>query len=207
MSVKDLYPAIRPSLNLDFANTKTLDPRITFSRASTGTYYDGVTHAKAEENLFTYSQQFDQTDWAKTNSSVTTNDTTAPDGTTTAEKLTATITPARGVSQNPSVLAADYAISFYAKEGTISFAFVREYITANAERVTYFNLSTGAVGTTGSGHTASIVSVGNGWYRCVVVCTPNAARSQLVQFGGCDADGSLTVTPTGTIYILSLIHI
>ena len=44
-------PSIRPSLLLDFANTKQLDPRITFTRASTATYYDGVTQAKAEENL------------------------------------------------------------------------------------------------------------------------------------------------------------
>lgn len=32
-----VLPAIRPSLNLDFANSQTLDPRITFTRASTAT--------------------------------------------------------------------------------------------------------------------------------------------------------------------------
>ena len=31
------YPAIRPSLDLDFANGQTVDPRITFTRASTAT--------------------------------------------------------------------------------------------------------------------------------------------------------------------------
>lgn len=51
MATKDLYPSIRPSLNLDFANSKVLDPRINFSRASAATYYDGKTVAKAEENL------------------------------------------------------------------------------------------------------------------------------------------------------------
>lgn len=50
------YPTIRPSLNLDFANTKTLDPRVTFARASTATFYDGRTVAKAEENLITQSE-------------------------------------------------------------------------------------------------------------------------------------------------------
>lgn len=49
------YPTIKPSLNLDFARTKTLDPRVTFARASTATFYDGVTVAKAEENQFTSS--------------------------------------------------------------------------------------------------------------------------------------------------------
>jgi len=38
MTIKALYPTVRPSLNLDFAKTKALDPRVTFSRASTGTF-------------------------------------------------------------------------------------------------------------------------------------------------------------------------
>lgn len=38
MTIKALYPTVRPTLNLDFAKTKVLDPRITFTRASTGTF-------------------------------------------------------------------------------------------------------------------------------------------------------------------------
>jgi len=38
MSIKSLYPDIRPSLNLNFANSKALDGRITFTRDSTATY-------------------------------------------------------------------------------------------------------------------------------------------------------------------------
>ena len=38
MTIKALFPTVRPTLNLDFANTKTLDPRVTFTRASTGTF-------------------------------------------------------------------------------------------------------------------------------------------------------------------------
>jgi hypothetical protein len=34
------FPTTRPTLNLDFAKTKQLDPRVTFSRASSGTYVD-----------------------------------------------------------------------------------------------------------------------------------------------------------------------
>jgi len=40
MSIKHLYEDERPSLLLDFANSKTLDPRITFTRNSTATYVD-----------------------------------------------------------------------------------------------------------------------------------------------------------------------
>jgi len=38
MTIKALYPTIRPSLDLNFARTRALDPRITFTRASTGTF-------------------------------------------------------------------------------------------------------------------------------------------------------------------------
>ena len=40
MSVRNTFPQQRPTLNLDFANSKTLDPRITFTRTSTATYVD-----------------------------------------------------------------------------------------------------------------------------------------------------------------------
>jgi hypothetical protein len=38
MTIKALYPNVRPTLNLDFAKTKALDPRVTFTRASTATF-------------------------------------------------------------------------------------------------------------------------------------------------------------------------
>jgi len=41
-------PTVHPSLNLDFANSRLLDPRITFVRNSTATYYDNKTSALAE---------------------------------------------------------------------------------------------------------------------------------------------------------------
>ena len=105
--------SIKPSLLLDFANSKTLDPRITFTRASTATYtgYDGLIKTAAsgaprfdfnpttgeslgiliEEsrtNLLTYSEQFDNAAWTKVGTaSVTANNVTAPDGTLTADTL------------------------------------------------------------------------------------------------------------------------
>lgn len=79
MAIQSLYPALKPTLLLDFANTKTLDPRITYTRASTATFYDGKTVAKAEENLLTYSQEFDNADWIKANTTITANTTAARD--------------------------------------------------------------------------------------------------------------------------------
>jgi len=42
MSIQANFPAIKPTLLLDFANVGQLDPRITFTRASTGTFTDSV---------------------------------------------------------------------------------------------------------------------------------------------------------------------
>ena len=40
MSISQNFPEEGPTLNLNFAGSKTLDPRITFSRTTTGTYMD-----------------------------------------------------------------------------------------------------------------------------------------------------------------------
>jgi UDP-3-O-[3-hydroxymyristoyl] glucosamine N-acyltransferase len=96
-----LNGSIRPSLLLDFAKSKELDPRISFSRNSTATYYDG-TSAKAEENLFSYSQEFDNAAWNKT-VTVIANATTAPDGTVTADKIISFGTGHRYIGQTVNI--------------------------------------------------------------------------------------------------------
>ena len=58
MSIRNTYPTIRPSLSLNFARSRTLDPRITFSRTTTGTYMDAdglIKVASADEARFDHS--------------------------------------------------------------------------------------------------------------------------------------------------------
>ena len=106
------YPTVLPTLDLDFANSKTLDPRIDFTRASGGSYvgadglikYAGVNEPRfdhdpetgeslgllieeSRSNLLTNSQDF-ITDWGKpAGTKLIPNATIAPDGTLTATKL------------------------------------------------------------------------------------------------------------------------
>ena len=187
MAIQSNFPAIKPTLLLDFANTKQLDPRITFTRASTGTYYDGKTVAKAEENLLLQSQTFDTT-WTVASSgtalTITANALNAPDGTTTAEQLTNTATTLLHRLSQPVAavrVSTQYAISFFAKNNNAGFIAVSLYddtsFTRNA--AASFNLSTGAVGTTsasGTGYSVDSTSItetpaGSGWYRCTAVVT------------------------------------
>ena len=79
-----------PSLNLDFSSG-TLDPRITFTRSTIGTYYRGAFN----QNLLLRSQEFDNTTtWSNSVSGTgstpvrTANNAVAPDGTMTADTIT-----------------------------------------------------------------------------------------------------------------------
>jgi hypothetical protein len=57
-SSQNVFPSVRPTLDLDFANSKTLDPRITFTRSSGGSYvgadglikYAGVNEARFDHD-------------------------------------------------------------------------------------------------------------------------------------------------------------
>jgi hypothetical protein len=117
-SVTDLgvsRPTIRPSLLLDFANTEALDPRITFARASTATYYNGVTTAKAEENLLIRSQDYSAT-WTVTNLTPVTGK-TAPDATSTATEFTASAANAV-LTQGYTAIAGSYTFSVFLRRVT-----------------------------------------------------------------------------------------
>jgi hypothetical protein len=181
MAIQSNFPAIKPSLLLDFANTKQLDSRITYTRASTASFYNGVTTAMAEQNLLTYSQEFDNAAWSKFNSTVTANSVAAPDGTTTAETLTAnSSTSGHNAGQSITLISGTtYTASVYAKKNTLDYinVYVINTSSASAFASVAFNLNTGAVASSNANGTgfavvsSSITSVGNGWYRCVLVAT------------------------------------
>jgi hypothetical protein len=180
--------SVRPSLLLDFANTKTLDPRITFTRASTGTFYDGKTVAKAEENLFLQSQALATTPWTGNNATATNNTVVAPDGTTTASTITEALTTNfHLVSQGVAAVGSGntYTYSCYGKNNTGQYLILGAYTGTSTYASAIFDLSGGTVsssGAAGSGWSVtstSITSVGNGWYRCVITFVSGAAAPNL----------------------------
>lgn len=115
MTIRELYPNNNPSLLLDFANVKALDPRITFTRASSATYYDGKTFTKAEENLLLRSQDYSAT-WTVTNLTPVTGK-TAPDTTSTATEFTASAGNAT-LTQSITAVAGDYTFSVWLRRVT-----------------------------------------------------------------------------------------
>lgn len=175
MSIAQNYPNLKPSLLLDFSNTEELDPRITFTRASTATYY-GTQTAKAEENLLLQSQDF-TTSWANSNSTDAADTSVAPDGTTTADTLTDNDTAGvHIVSQAPVlIVGAIYTMSCFLKASTNDFALVTLTNGTTVENgiAAVIDLSAGTISETDTGTSAtltssSITSVGSGWYRVVI---------------------------------------
>jgi len=188
----------KPTLNLDFARDKQLDPRITFTRGSNGTYYDGYTSVKAEENLLTDSQTLQIL--PSTNVDRTGNATTAPDGTTTATSVTIQSGQTTGANiryTSVPVIAEDYVFSVFAKPNGKNYLNIRELLSNGNNNDTWFNVSTGAVGTTDADHTATITDVGNGWYRCSIKFSVNASRSTNIIMFIADTDNSTTVADDG----------
>lgn len=145
MSVNNLYPTKRPSLDLNFAGSRTVDPRITFSRAGTGSIasyfgekgvmlfappntpridFDPVTGEckgllieEQRTNLLTYSEQFDNAAWTKGRISVAVNVFISPDGTLTADKLVedTTVSNTHFITQTKNATSNTMTFSCYAK--------------------------------------------------------------------------------------------
>jgi hypothetical protein len=123
MSIAQNYPEIRPSLNLDFANTKKLDPRVTFARASSARFYDGRSVAKAEENLLINSQSFGAGGWSLADGATLGSTVTAPDGTSTARELSLLSVDTSRLSQTVQVTnGLDYTFSVFMRvaSGSVS---------------------------------------------------------------------------------------
>ena len=83
MAYSDSFPAIRPSFQFS-ADAGRLDPRISYSRSTTGSFYGKDKHLSSE-NLFAYSSP--PTGWTLDSFTLTSGQ-TAPDGSTNAVKLT-----------------------------------------------------------------------------------------------------------------------
>jgi hypothetical protein len=118
-------------------------------------------------NLVTYSEQFDNSIWVKSNTNITANQTISPDGTLNADLLNSSsglsTHSVRNDTSQTATVGQNITLSVFAKKGTHSIiqltAFAFGSIYAN------FDLENGIVGSYSSTN-ASIKNYGNGWYRC-----------------------------------------
>jgi hypothetical protein len=131
-------------------------------------------------NLALRSEEFDNATWTKTAVSVTANSTTSPSGIQNADTMTGDGTSSlHGLEQSISVTSGvTYSWSIYAKKNTNNFLQIHASSGRFGSNVwANFDLNNGTLGSIGSSTTASIQSVGNGWYRCTMTATATATGS------------------------------
>ena len=163
----------------------------------------------ARVNLLTKTEQFDDAVWQKARISVSANAVAAPNGLLTAEKLiedtTASQTHAVFQLFSPNlVVGAAHTFSFYAKASERSWVAFGSNSAIGLGGIVWFNLTSGTVGTVQSGWSnASIISAGDGWYKCSVQGTPTASASANAFIFISTGDGVVSYTGDGTsgIYI------
>ena len=173
---------------------------LSFTRASNGTRVNSAGLVEVVPwNLVSYSEEFDNAGWTKSGgSTITSNNTTAPNGTLTADRINLSASTYSGAYQFINQPIGVYANSIYAKAGTFNYLFV--LINGSSVYYVWFNLATGTVGSKGANMEGTIESVGNGWYRCTASRILNNDINHYHQFGFSDAE-NFTPTTTGTAFI------
>lgn len=131
-------------------------------------------------NILSSPEDFGTT-WSNNNGAVSSNlnATTAPDGTTTADRHidnaatgTAAVYLAQGVGVATSTA---HTMSVFAKQDQLSFLVISLIgFTTPSNSHTWFDLANGQVGTSDAAHTASIIDTGDGWYRSIITFTTDA---------------------------------
>ena len=169
--IENNFPMVRPALDLAFAATKRLDPRVTFVRATSATYVGGdglvktagVNEARFDHNpttreslgllveeqrtnLLLRSEEFNIGTWSKLNTTITADAVTSPTGTLTADKLVENATTDGKLTAQSATLVASatYSASIYIKaaERPALLFHVRES-SYNIRFGGFFNTSTG----------------------------------------------------------------
>ena len=200
LEFSDDYPTIEPSLRLDFANARALDPRITFTRASTATYVgrDGLIKTAGENearfdhdpatgeslgllieeertNFEPYSVDINTGKNHFTGSTLTVNAATAPDGTTTATRITGSgideVTRLGWDTQATSNTEYNvFSVFVKADSGTPILGFYSNTFVAGnvAFNIDLSDGTTNTINNPGSFY-SKVVAFPNGWYRVSVM--------------------------------------
>jgi hypothetical protein len=151
-------------------------------------------------NQLTKTEEFNDAAWTKVNTTIDANASAAPNGTTTADLVKPTTTGLdRYIRQLPTVAnGATYESTTYAKASGIGFVYFADI--NNVFNNVWFDLTNGTTSTPSVG-TASMTSVGNGWWRCVQTTTASSTAGAFF-VALADTSGSRTSTSNGNNGVL-----
>lgn len=155
-------------------------------------------------NLLQQSETFDNAIWSKSGSSVTANNTTAPNGTLTADKLVENTanTDHRISGTFTAVIGTAYTTSIYLKSSERTSVQLYSNIQGGVKSV-IINLSNGTFSSSTLPNAPTITNVGDGWYRVSYLQTADITSPISVYVVLLNASNQPTYTGDGTsgVYI------
>lgn len=149
------------------------------------------------------SENFADVYWSKVQCTVTSDATTAPDGTVTADKIVEDLTNNLHDIQRGPLTVTDntpQAFSIFAKAAERTWVYIRTlHSDGSSASAAWYDLANGVVGTVQPDVVAKIEKWGNGWYRLLYVRTAGLinASSVFVQFGITTSDNILSYQGDG----------
>ena len=166
------------------------DGDFTFSRSTAATRVNADGNIEKEtQNLLRYSNVFDNVNWNKINTTITSGQ-TGFDGSSNAWLLTKTA--ANGNIYQSQGYSGVQTLSFYVKANTTDWVRLR-----SGGGYVYFDVANGNIGIRTNDIDSSITFVANGWYRIELVWSGSNGISQLFV---ADGDG-VTSGTSGSVYI------
>jgi len=163
----------------------------------------GLLIEEARTNLLTYSEDFSDASWVKTDVTVTVDNTTAPAGTTTADLLTEGTAGTAAITRSASATVSAGATvtgSFFVKRSAVV-QWIRVRLSNSAGTNggnVWFDIQNGVLGNqtnlgSGTATSGTITLINNGWYRVTVTTTLAAGdTTSLLLFTSASANGSTT---------------
>jgi hypothetical protein len=213
MTISHLYPNSKPSLVLNFARAKKLDSRISFERGTTATRMNpqgiletvGIGNPRFEHiydppsnsttcvgllledtgtNLLTFSEQFDNASWTKTNTSIGIGSATAPNGLTTAYSVTDnttngihTVGKSFSATQTTTISCSCFARSGIGSTGFAVGLTLSGPLTSAAQVVVDLDTGVGITSLYGTNYVTFIQPYPNGWYRVGFAATATSTAT------------------------------
>ena len=206
MSINQNFPEVSPSLTLDFANSRRLDPRITFTRSSTATYVGSnglINTAPVDEARFDHdpttgeslgllieesrtnnafnSEQVNL--WSLGEGSVSSNFAESPIGDQTADKWIPDITNNFHYPKLITTLSSTSSVTYsiYAKQAGYRYLLVNTTAgssSGNAGPVV--DLQDGVVvDNYAATYPTTVTDAGNGWWRIAFTYTGNGSNLKI----------------------------
>ena len=147
----------------------------------------GLLIEEQRTNLLLQSEAFNDAYWNKVSTTISANNTTSPDGTISADKITEDVANNTHQLSSTTVSVTNgttYTFSIYAKKAE------RQYLTFNGSSAFFggqdfciYDLNSGVITQQGTSGQASITDVGNGWYRCLRTIPATATGNSIAAWG------------------------